>query len=235
MKIAIVEDQKEYAQYLEGLLRRFEAEQGCSVQVSVFSDGMSFIENFTPGYDVILMDIEMPYMDGMTAARELRRIDEEVLLLFITNAPQYAIHGYEVGALDYVLKPVEYFALSLKLQRVQRILGSRNNDFLVLRKGDEINRLPRAEILYVEVQEHDVTYHTTARDYHSTGTLKGVEAELPGELFVKCNSCYLVNLKFVEGIADGHVQVGGQSLKISRPRKKVFVDALMEYYKKGGL
>ena len=66
------------------------------------------MENYSGDFDIILMDIQMKYMDGMTAAEQIRKLDSEVIIMFITNMTQYAIRGYEVDALDYVVKPVEY-------------------------------------------------------------------------------------------------------------------------------
>ena len=76
--------------------------------ISVFTDGDEITEGYRPNYDIILMDIEMCFMNGMTAAQEIRKLDPEVVIIFITNMVQYAIQGYAVGALDYILKPVNY-------------------------------------------------------------------------------------------------------------------------------
>ena len=106
MKIAIVEDEIQYVNQLENQIKKYAIDKGVEIDTTIFSDGMSFIENYKPIYDAILMDIEMPHLDGMAAASELRRVDEDVPLMFITNAPQYAISGYKVRAIDYVIKPV---------------------------------------------------------------------------------------------------------------------------------
>lgn len=120
IKIAIVEDEQLYAKQLHEYLRKYEKENGEAIEVTIYSDGDQIVEKYQSQYDIILMDIEMKFMDGMSAAEEIRKIDTEVVIIFITNMTQYAIRGYAVDALDYVLKPVSYFALS---QRLNRAIG----------------------------------------------------------------------------------------------------------------
>ncbi len=233
MNIAIVEDELQYATQLEKQIKKYAAENSIEILVTHFSDGMSFIESYKPIYDAILMDIEMPYLDGIAAAEELRRIDEEVPLMFITNAPQYAISGYKVRAIDYVLKPVEYYALAMKLDRIRQINEMNEDGFIIIKKNDEISKVSIKSIKYVEVQKHDIIYHLIDKNIINKGSLKNIEGDFPPDKFAKCNSCYLVNLKYVEGIRDDYVVIGDELLKISRPKKKDFMKKMVEYYKRG--
>lgn len=120
IKIAIVEDEAMYAKQLEEFLRQYEKENGEAFDITIYSDGDQIVNKYRSQYDIILMDVEMKFMDGMSAAEEIRKVDTEVVIIFITNMAQYAIRGYAVDALDYVLKPVSYFAFS---QRLSRAIG----------------------------------------------------------------------------------------------------------------
>ena len=117
IRIAIVEDEESYISVLKEYLERYKEESGEQIEVTVYHDGDEIAAFYRAQFDIILMDIEMKFIDGMTAAEEIRKVDSSVSILFITNAPQYAIRGYEVGALDYILKPVSYFTFSQKLGR----------------------------------------------------------------------------------------------------------------------
>ncbi len=128
MRVAIVEDELHTRKEIKELLEKYAAENGVSFQITEFADGDSITENYSSSYDLILMDVEMPFVDGMTASEEIRKVDQEVTIIFITNAPQYAIKGYKVGALDYILKPVSYYAFSESLKRAIMKIRARHPD-----------------------------------------------------------------------------------------------------------
>ena len=106
LRIAIVEDEKDSLDRLTGLIKRYEKERDCECGVSVFGDGMNFVSDYCRVYDVVFMDIEMPFLDGMHAARKLRELDPSVMLVFVTRLASYALAGYEVDAAGYIVKPV---------------------------------------------------------------------------------------------------------------------------------
>lgn len=233
LHIAIVEDEDACARQLEEYLQRFQEENGMQISVERFADGMELTERYHPGLDLILLDVEMPRLDGISAAAEIRAQDSAVQMIFITNMAQYAIKGYEVDALDYVLKPVSYYAFSLKLQKALRILRTRGERSLLLKMGSEALRLNVQELYYVEVYNHRLCYHTAGGELTTTGarTLRDVCAELAGAPFALCNNCYLVNLQYVDGVKEDHVLVNGVALKISRGKRREFMQALLNYHK----
>ena len=95
-KIAIVEDQEETRESLNRFVRQYAQEQGLQVEISLITDGAEIAEHYTPGFDIIFMDVEMPRLDGFGAAEAIRAVDADVVLVFVTNMAQYAIRGYEV-------------------------------------------------------------------------------------------------------------------------------------------
>lgn len=117
IRIAIVEDEESYVKELTGYLKEYQNTYKEELEITVYRDGDGITSNYRAQFDIILMDIQMKFMDGMSAAEEIRKQDSEVVIMFITNMTQYAIRGYEVDALDYILKPVSYFAFCQKLSR----------------------------------------------------------------------------------------------------------------------
>ena len=117
IRIAIAEDDPQCFAQLERYIGDYGRETGRAFQVTHYGDGEDLVERYKPGFDLILMDVEMPFMDGMTAAGYIREKDPEVVIVFVTNLAQYAIQGYSVNALDYILKPVSYFSFSQRLGR----------------------------------------------------------------------------------------------------------------------
>lgn len=234
-RIAIAEDDQACARQLQEYLERYGRENGEELEVHWFPDGMELAEEYRPVYDLLLLDIEMPHLDGMTAARKIRRADSEVLILFITNLARYAISGYEVEALGFMLKPVSYFALSVKLKKALSYLNSRGKKSLMLPSEDGLKKVPVADIRYVEVLDHRLYFHTGEAVYTMRGTLQELERELAGCQFARCNKGYLVNLRHIQLIkSDCVVVTGGDELLISRRKKEEFLTAVTEYYGKGG-
>lgn len=235
MRIAIVEDERSEQLQLIAHLRRYERENGLALDICTFVDGNEIVEPYRAEYDLILMDIEMAFVDGMTAAREIRKVDEDVILLFITNAPQYVMNGYEVDALDYLLKPVSYFALAKRLEKVRKRLARRGDRFLRLRVKGGFQKVDVTHILYVETAEKGVIFHTLDGELSTRSSIREVEAELDSLRFFRCNKCYLVNLAFVDGLIGSDIRVGGNVVQVSRARKKPLLDAMNRYMSENNL
>ena len=127
LKIAIVEDYEQTARDVQEMIQRYAQEHHLDTECRWFPDGEEIAAVYESGeknpFDIVLLDIEMRQTNGMDAARRIRDRDKKVVLSFITNMAQYAIHGYEVNALDFILKPVEYFPFSMRLDRmVERVI-----------------------------------------------------------------------------------------------------------------
>ena len=184
INIAIVDDNQEQCALLKSHIDRYFSEQPENYNVTVYQDPGMFLADFTAQYDFITLDIRMPQMDGMTLARKIREIDSAVILVFITDLASWAARGYEVEALDFMVKPVKYYDFALKMKRVMA-RHERNgvSDSVVLSTSNGLVRLSQRDILYVEVMGHSVTYHTRNESYNYYGTLKEVEGYLNPAMF----------------------------------------------------
>ncbi len=229
LRIAIVEDDPQEQQLLADYIHRYERETSTAVSLSVFEDGDQIAADYRPSYDLILLDIQMPRMDGMATAAAIRKADPNVILVFITNMAQYAIQGYEFEAMSYLLKPLGYFAFSQLLQKAARRLERSARFFLTLPGEGSLHRVDAAEIYYIESEGHKVRIYTREGELVCPGSLKSMEEKLSGHGFARCNSGYLVNLAQVRGVENGLVTTGPYRLQISRPRRKPFMAALTDY------
>lgn len=227
--IAIVEDEEKAYKTLEGYLLQFAKENDIRFEISYFPDSYSYLEE-EQVYDLILLDIEMPGMNGMELAKKIRQKDENTVLIFITNMIQYAIKGYEVNALDYVLKPINYSRFTSLMKRTMRLLDRNMNDELVLKTTGGMAKIYLSSIYYLEISDHLLIYHTQQGDFEVWQSLSGAEEMLPKDSFVRCNHSTIVNLKYVEGTdKDVILMKGDKKISISHSKKKTFLTALNTY------
>lgn len=230
IRAAIVEDDDSAAKRLSDYLAKFSGESGISVCTERFSDAETFLDNYRPGLSVVFFDIELSGEDGMSAAKKLRAKDDIVNIIFITNMGQYARHGYEVGALAYMLKPVMYEDLRLKMQKAINIWNAKCNTEFVVSLANGFHRISSDNLLYVEVMGHKLRFHTVSGNIDAGGSLAAVEKQLENKGFLRCNSCFLVNPKHIVAVRGYIVEVGNEELVISHPKRKDFVKKLMSYY-----
>lgn len=229
LRIAIVEDEKQNRDQMQKYLEQYRQENHLEMEVTEFADGTDAVRNFGKDFDIMLLDIEMPGMNGMEAAREIRKVNKQVVLVFITNMAQYAIEGYSVDALDFVLKPINYYTFSLKLKRAADRALSREEKEILLPASNGIRRIKVSQIYYVDIQNRMLHYHTAEGEITVRGTLQSAEEELGKYHFVKCNHWYLVNLKHVSEINENVAVVAGSQLEISRRNKNAFMQAVTNY------
>ncbi|MDO4283750.1 MAG: LytTR family DNA-binding domain-containing protein [Eubacteriales bacterium] len=179
IRIAIVEDESMYSDTLQQYLERYGQEIGEVFQTAVYSDGDEILENYKGQYDIILMDIEMQYMDGMSTAEEIRKSDQKVIIIFITRVAQYAIRGYAVDALDYVLKPVSYFAFTQRLGRAISRMRKRETRYITITSKSGILNVALSDLIWIESRGHRVVYYTVQQQFESTVySMKELEKKL---------------------------------------------------------
>ena len=231
IKIAIVEDDLTYARQLKEYLQKYALEYSEQFEISEYLDGDAIVEGYHSQFDIILMDVEMRFMNGMTAAEEIRKTDNEVVIIFITNMPQYAIRGYAVQAFDYILKPVSYFAFSQRLVRaISRMKKREQKSLIIPIKGGGV-RIDVSSVYYIESQGHDIIYHTSTGEYVSSGTMKELETTLAPLHFFRGSKWYLINLQQVDGFENSTATLkNGKKIPLSRSRKKEFMEALAKYW-----
>lgn len=227
--IAIVEDEARFSAQLREFITKYQEENNVAFKISTFGDGAEILEDYQQLYDIILLDIEMPKMNGMEAAEQIRRMDSDVVLMFITNMAAYAIRGYEVGALDFVMKPINYYTFSMKLTRALKRVKQKEQQQILLSVADGVKKFGINQIHYVEVQNRMLHYHTDEGEFVVRGTMQSVEQMLSPYPFVKCNHWYMVNLMHVTEVRGNLAVVGGHTLEISRRNRTAFLKALTEY------
>ena len=225
IRIAIVEDAAFDRQVLRDCLREYGQETGTELQITEFTGGSSFLEQYPDNLDLIFMDIMMDGMDGLTTARKLRRRDSRVLLVFVTSMVPYAVQGYSVDAMDFIVKPVTYTGLKLCMDRVVRRLNETAPVRLRFSNREGTHSVDAGEICYIESLEHKIIVHTVQGIIASDMSLATAEKMVNMLPFFRCHVSYLVNLRYVDRISGNDIWVNGDRLAISRYRRKEFLEA----------
>jgi len=229
MRIAIVDDEQTMREQLANYIEQFAVEKRLALDTCLFPSGDMLLENPDRDFDIIVFDIDMPGTNGLDAARKIREADENVVILFVTNIAQYAINGYEVDAVDYIIKPIGYYDFAMKFQKaVRRAERNQGNTLFI----DTVNGpvgLNTDAILYVEVMAHYLIYHTADREYKVRASMKEHEDTLRGYHFARCHKSYLINLKQLKGINASEVIVGECSIPLGRAYKDNLLSEYMSY------
>lgn len=230
VKIAIVEDDAKERSRIRECLDGIQESDGIVFDIAEYESGQSFIDNYSPGFDIVFMDIEMPGIDGMETSRKLREMDSSVILIFVTNMAQFAISGYEVEALDFILKPINRYSFAIKVKRAIARIPKKNKEYILVKNGGETRTVLISSIHYVDIDGHYVVYHFGGGEsLQEYATLKEAKSRLNGKEFVFVNRSCLVNLYHVTGVDRQSAYVGDVRLDISRPQKKVFMAAMMAF------
>ena len=228
-KIAICDDSKEDTGYVAGLLKKWSAQRQMAVQAECFPSAESFLFQYAEdkNYDILLLDIEMGQMDGVTMARQIRRDNETVQIVFITGYSEYIAEGYEVAALHYLLKPVNEEKLFAVLDRAVEKLR-RSERCLTLTLSGEMVRIPLHEIRYLDVQQNYVTVHGKA-DYTVKKSLGEFEKLLDEEFF-RLGRGGIVNLSYISRVTKTDVYLkDGSVLPLPRGKYEALNRAIISH------
>lgn len=230
MRFICLEDEEMTRQAMKQYLGQYAAEHHLEVSAEFYTKGEDLLRGYQPGWDLVMLDIRLPGMSGMEVARALRRMDQNLPLIFITSLAHYALQSYEVNALDFLLKPVTYPELSMKLDKAVRVIRSHAGRRITVGTREELHVLFSNDITYIEVRNHDLEYHTEQTVYQGRGSLSQLEQQLAPLNFVRISVCYLVNLRYVEALQGGMLVLRtGEQLVISRAKRRSVLAVLAEY------
>lgn len=213
-KIAICDDSQADADYVAALVKEWAKER--IIQVRTYPSAESFLFHYAEekDFDILLLDIEMGGIDGVTMAKRIRREDETVQIVFITGYSDYISAGYDVAALHYLIKPVKKEQLFSVLDRAAERLKKDEKE-LLLKAADETVVVPVREIRYLNVQQNYVTVHGKV-DVTVKRTLGEFEKELD-ERFFRLGRSYIVNLTYIRRITRKDVYLAdGSSIQLPR-------------------
>lgn len=235
INIALIDDNLNDLNTLKSFIDKYtesdELDSHIEVNITTYNDPTLFLNENNFKYDLIFLDIEMPKINGISLAKRIREKDSNVGLVFITNMAQYAINGYEVSAIDYILKPLDYYDFALKFNKIINFVKRNISNYIYLKSVENnLIKVDVNEIIYVEIFSHYLIYHLENREIKVRGTISEAENNLFNYYFSRISKSFLINLKHVINIKlDNVLLTGNIELIISRLRKKDFLEAFYKY------
>ena len=230
-KIAICDDSDADRQYVLNMVDRWAASAGHVVHTDTFTSAENFLFHYAEenDYDILLLDIEMGAMDGVTMAKRVRQDNEAIQIVFITGFADYISEGYEVSALHYLMKPIMRDKLFAVLNRAVAAV-KKTDKALLLPVGGEMIRLPVGRVQYVEAFSHTVAIVTDTETIQVKMPISEME-NLLGNGFVRCHRSYLVGLKHISRLSRTEVILdNGNTLPLSRSTAPLVHKAFISYY-----
>lgn len=232
LKIAIVEDNPQERDLLQTHLSHYQDEKKELLEIKCFESGFAFLDSFKPIYDIIFLDIAMPGINGMDTARQIRENNSDVTIIFTTSLAQYAIEGYAVEALDFLVKPIEYEPLCRALGKASARLASRgaNEEIVIKVPPQGFVRLSSRDVVYVLAEEHLLAYVTMEKRYETWGSLKNALSELPEKRFYRLGRSYIINLGCVKSLQkDSLLMKNGDLIPFPKAGRSQFIQAMDDY------
>lgn len=231
LRAAICDDDPACVASVEAMLQRMAQEKGASIECFRFEDGADLLERYPAALDMLFLDVQMPFLSGMEAARQIRQRDTRVLIVFMSNYAQYAIQGYEVGAWRYLLKPLHWDRFERELRLPFERCLRRQSDFLCVKGRDGAYSLPCGELLYASTNRRkNVELHLPGQCIECYQSLSALETQLAGQAFFRCHSGFLVNLAQVQQIGRDFLALrDGSHIPVSKHRRSALMQAFAAY------
>ena len=235
IKFAICEDEDIQADINKNYIEMWAEKNKVKYKIDVFESADKFLFKwmYEEVYDVIILDVHMENMSGMELATRIRFIDDDVIIIFISGMEEYILDGYNVSALNYLLKPLkkEKFFSVLDKAKEKRGKNINSNNFLVLYKGKNMMKIDYNDIYYIIAFDHYIDIHVKDKIYTFNKKISDLEIILPKGRFVRCHRSYIVNIKYVKNINKSNLLLDNDiKIPVSKTRMKDTYDTFINYF-----
>lgn len=227
MKIAICEDEQNWVDSLKQLLFEYFNLRHIDYYLSVFLNGTELIEN-PEGYDIIFMDYQMEGLNGIEVSRQIRKVNNNSTIVFVSSFPNAAIDAFEVDAFRFLVKPIDKEKLFQTLDLIRQRMES--DDYLVIKSRTETISIRMSEIILCESDGRHSLIHTIHGTTNVSKNIKEIEHQLPNQKFFRCHKAYIVSFAHIRIFSNTNVELdNGKSAFISRNYLSAFRNAFNEY------
>ncbi len=233
IKIAIVEDERDQYEFVARRINDWADKTKQRVTIAYVTSAEEFLFKYDQPatFDILFLDVCMNQMNGMELAKAIRGFDREVQIVFLTGVSDYVFEGYEIGAVRYLIKPIDEKKLSDTLEACLEKLKKRTEDYISFKYLGENIKIARSDIIYVQVNSHYLQMVTTKETYEWKKSLKKMIERLDTKRFVAANRSTVVNLEYVSKITrEECILENGETIQVSRGAYIALNEAFMKFY-----
>ena len=236
MRIAICDDEAAQVHANVDLIQKWAAGNHVDVNIDTFVSAEEFLLRWSEGqpYDLAIFDIKMRKMTGVDLAKIIRKTDQDLPIVFITGVIEHVLEGYEVSALNYLLKPFPVSQLYKTLDKAYAIFSQKERGTILISQEDRLIRVPYSEILYMEIRGHYFDIYTLSTEtYRTKKQMEEMLSLLDKQLFIRCHRSYIVNVIHITSLAHQEIRLKtGQVVPMSLPNVQAVTQLFLEYHYK---
>lgn len=233
MKIAFCDDEQAQLDITSVYTQEWAKENNVKVTIKKFNSAEAFLFEWSSleNFDMLFLDIQMSGMSGIELAKQIRQIDDQLIIVFITGIMDYVFEGYDVKALHYLLKPIKKEDYNACLNQAFEQIQKRNKDILLIPLDGQLRKMAYQDIYYFEIFSHYMEVHTKYGLFKYKKKIGELEKELPSSQFIRCHRSCIVNLLYINNIEKNGLKLdNGDVLPVSSDRRKKLHDAFVNYF-----
>jgi DNA-binding LytR/AlgR family response regulator len=232
LKIAICDDEKLQLNLLEKYCLAWLSKNKLQAEIASYSSAEAFLFAYedNKSFDILLLDIQMKELDGISLAKKLRELGEKLSIIFITGVKEFVFEGYHVQATDYILKPVELEKLEIALDRAYKD-AQKAEPYIFLQVDNELVKINEKDIMYIESVGHKSIVYSNSDSYEIKKGISSIENELKQNFFYKCHRSFIVNIIHIDSITKTDVKINNIPVPIARGKWEELNKAFLNYYR----
>ena len=234
MRIAVCDDDLKFLQELSGLLNQYGEEYNCNIEYKTYTNPLELVSQIEKGihYDVILLDVFMPGINGIQCAKDIRTFDNFVKIVFLTSSAEFAVESYAVRAYQYLLKPIQKENLFLTLRLLEKEAETVERNIFILKSKTGITKISLSKLEYCEVINRKIILHlSNGEECECNLRMNELEEKMKNfEMFLKPHRSFLINMDYIQTLTTHSIVMEcGTRIPVPREKYAQIKQAYMEY------
>lgn len=234
INVAVCDDNSNFVSILQQYIKRYREEKKINLSIECFESGEEFLQIYCHQFNIIFLDIKMKKVNGIEVAKTIRKVDSEVIIVFVTSIFDYISMGYILDISNYLIKPIQYGTFQNEMDRLIIKCQRQDDGFIIVDNDSGSYKLFFNRIKYIETYKHNILFrlddNTSVVCYN---TMKNMETFLKNQYFSRCHASYIVNLRFVTRFSKLIITLKtNEEIPVSQNKRANFMKDLANYFEK---